>query len=210
MLKPKRDVAEPPELVAKKVRARLNALDGEMATLDAFCALLKDLNPRPVVREPHSHGIVMVRAGILRGAIAAVMACLRALRWRARKRWRDSRPAKGHGGPSTGQRFPRRSQQGPFFGRVKRLRDRVAHNLVLDRPVTPVQYEDVFKLAEIAEGLVVQLFEACKLGPPKLRNSHLLTTEHAKTFWDTYFVGMRFERVMPGWVPQGRSRLKVR
>jgi hypothetical protein len=29
MLKPKRDVAEPPELVAKKVRARLNALDGE-------------------------------------------------------------------------------------------------------------------------------------------------------------------------------------
>ena len=132
----------------------------------------------------------MVRAGILRGAIAAVMACL--------ERFGGERASVGEildllKDMEALQRVRESHEEvskGPLFGRVKRLRDRVAHNLVLDRPVTPVQYEDVFKLAEIAEGLVVQLFEACKLGPPKFRDSHLPTTEHAKTFWDTYFVGM--------------------
>ena len=52
-----------------------------MRNLDAFCALLKDLNARlvaaePDVEEPHAYAIRMVRAGILRAAIGTVMACL--------------------------------------------------------------------------------------------------------------------------------------
>ena len=64
---------------ANDVIKRLFALgdrEGVMANVDAFCALLNDLNARPIVGKPHAYAIAMVRAGILRGAIGAVMACL--------------------------------------------------------------------------------------------------------------------------------------
>jgi len=66
---------------ANDVISRLSALgdrDGVMANVDAFCALLKDLNARnfSIVKEPHVSAIAMVRAAILRSAIGAVMACL--------------------------------------------------------------------------------------------------------------------------------------
>jgi hypothetical protein len=52
-----------------------------MKNLGAFCALLKDLHARDLsaVREPHAYAISVVRAGILRGAIGTVMACLERL-----------------------------------------------------------------------------------------------------------------------------------
>jgi hypothetical protein len=66
---------------ADDVTDRLDALgreDGVMANVDACCVLLKDLHERDlsIVKEPHASAIAMVRAGILRGAIGAVMACL--------------------------------------------------------------------------------------------------------------------------------------
>jgi hypothetical protein len=67
---------------ANDVITRLFALarhpKGVMANVDAFCAILKDLHARDLaaVREPHAYAICMVRAGILRGAIGTVMACL--------------------------------------------------------------------------------------------------------------------------------------
>ena len=80
-LKTKRAGAESPKLVAEKVLVRLGALDLAMRNLDAFCALLKDLNARlvagePDVQEPHAYAVRMVRAGILQAAIGTVMACL--------------------------------------------------------------------------------------------------------------------------------------
>lgn len=88
---------------------RLTALDLAMRNLDAFCALLKDLNARlvadePVIDEPHAYAIRMVRAGILRAAIGTVMACLDPADQRRGNRasverfsafWRRWRPFKG-------------------------------------------------------------------------------------------------------------------
>ena len=78
--KTKRGGAELPKLVAEKLLVRLAALDLAMRNLDAFCALLKDLNARlvagePDVQEPHAYAVRMVRAGILQAAILTVMAC---------------------------------------------------------------------------------------------------------------------------------------
>ena len=79
------------------------------------------------------------------------------------------------------------------YKRVKRLRDKaVAHTLNTSPP--EAGYEDVYKLAEIADEIVVQLFAACGRGPPEFLGSRLQTAEHAKIFWDTYFLGMRSSR----------------
>jgi hypothetical protein len=190
--KTKRDDVEPPEMVAKKVRSRLIALDREMKNLDAFCVLLKDLNAHDLsaVKGPHVAAITMVRAGILRGAIAAVMACL--------ERLGGDRASVGEilgllPDAAAFQRV-RESHEGvrksPLFDRVKRLRDDIAHNLVREDAQTPVHYEDVYKLADIAEKIVVQLFKACGRGTPEFLDYRMRTAEHAKIFWDTYFLGM--------------------
>jgi hypothetical protein len=140
----KEDEAEP-KLVAEKVLIRLTALNLEMRNLDAFCALLKDLNGRlvaeePVVREPHAHTIAMVRAGILRAALGSVMACLD-----------PADQKRGGNRASVGEvlgllkgaadlQHVRESHEGlrkdPLFKRVKRLRDDVAHNLAREDALT--------------------------------------------------------------------------
>jgi hypothetical protein len=194
----KRDNAEPPKLVAKKVLVRLTALDLAMRNLGAFCALLKDLNARlvddePVVEEPHAYAVRMVRAGILRAAIGTVMACL------------DPADQKRGNRASVGeifgllndvaalqrvQEFHKSLRKDPLFQRVKRLRDDVAHNLVREDVQTPVEYEDVYKLAESAEQIVVELFAAFGRGTPEFLDYRRPTAKHAKIFWDTYFFGV--------------------
>jgi hypothetical protein len=186
------------ELVAKKVLVRLTALDLAMRNLHAFCALLKDLNARlvadeTVVEEPHAYAIRMVRAGILRAAIGTVMACL------------DPADQKRGNRASVGEifgllkdvaalhrvrEFHKSLRKDPLFQRVKRLRDDVAHNLVREDVQTPVEYEDVYKLAESAEQIVVELFAACGRGTPEFLDYHGPTGKHARIFWDTYFFGM--------------------
>ncbi len=189
---------EPPKLVAKKVLVRLTALDLAMRNLGAFCALLKDLNARlvddePLVEEPHAYAIRMVRAGILRAAIGIVMACL------------DPADQKRGNRASVGEifclledvaalqgmrEFHQSLRKGSLFERVKRLRDDVAHNLVRKDVQTPVEYEDLYKLAESAEQIVVELYSACGRGAPEFLDYRGPTAEHAKIFWDTYFFGM--------------------
>jgi hypothetical protein len=194
-------MSKPEPLVTEKVLRRLTALDREVRNLDAFCALLKDLNVRlvaekTVVKAPHANVIVMVRAGILRAAIGTVMACLDPAE-------RGNRASVGGilgllEGEAALQQV-RESHEGvrkdPLFERVKRLRDDVAHNL--DREdagtLTPVEYRDLFELAERAERIVVQLFTACNRRPEFVH--HLQNTaDHAKVFWDTYFLGMQSSR----------------
>jgi hypothetical protein len=72
---------------ANRVLHRLDVLDDAMANVDAFCALLKDLNARDqsIVKFPHSAAIHMVRAGILRAAIGTIMACLDPEDWRGNR-----------------------------------------------------------------------------------------------------------------------------
>ena len=194
----KRDNAEPPKLVAKKVLVRLTALDLAMRNLGAFCALLKDLNARlvddePVVEEPHAYAIRMVRAGILRAAIGTVVACL------------DPADQKRGNRASVGEifcllkdvaalqgmrEFHQSLRKDPRFERVKRLRDDVAHNLLREDIETPVEYEDLYKLAESAEQIVGELYSACGRGTPEFLDYRGPTAKHAKIFWDTYFFGM--------------------
>jgi hypothetical protein len=178
-----------------------------MRNLDAFCTLLKDLNARlvvdgPSVEEPHAYAIRMVRAGILRAAIGTVMACL------------DPADQKRLNRPSVGEIFgllaaalqPLRElhkslRKDPSFERVKRLRDDVAHNLVREDVQTPVEYEDVYKLTERAEQIVVELFAACGRGTPEFLDYHGPTAKHAKIFWDTCFFGTG----SPGSAPEPHS-----
>jgi hypothetical protein len=68
----------------------------------------------------------------------------------------------------------------------------VAHTL--NTPPPEAGYEDVYKLAEIAEQIVVQLFAACGRGTPEFLDYRVRTVEHAKIFWDTYFLGMRSDQ----------------
>ena len=86
--------------------------------------------------------------------------------------------------------FHKSLRKDPLFQRVKRLRDDVAHNLVREDVQTPVEYEDVYKLAESAEQIVVELFATCGRGTPEFLDYHGPTAKHARIFWDTYFFGM--------------------
>src|SRR5262245_23436577 len=72
---------------ANDVIDRLSTLDETVANSGAFCALLENLHRRDLkgVREPHIAAIHVVRAGILRGAIGAVMACLDPSDWRGNR-----------------------------------------------------------------------------------------------------------------------------
>jgi hypothetical protein len=180
-----------------------------MANVDAFCALLKDLNARPIVTEPRAFAIAMVRAGILCGAIGAVMACLdpadrrgnRASIGQILETLKDTTLAHFFATAGRGSTMAlhqaRKSyddlRESGSYKRVKRLRDKaVAHTLNTLPP--EAGYEDVYKLAEIAEKIVIQLFAACGRGPPEFLGSRLRTAEHAKIFWDTYFWGMSKSR----------------
>src|SRR5438105_1113664 len=72
---------------ANDVIDRLFALDEAVANADAFRALLENLHGRDlsVVKEPHIAAIYVARAGILRGAIGATMACLDPRDWRGNR-----------------------------------------------------------------------------------------------------------------------------
>jgi hypothetical protein len=64
--------------LANDIMGRLHPLDETIANARAFRALLQDLNARDLstVREPHVTAIHVVRAGILRAAIGAIMAAV--------------------------------------------------------------------------------------------------------------------------------------
>ena len=57
--------------------------------------------------------------------------------------------------------FHQSLRKDPRFERVKRLQHDVAHNLVREDVQTPSEYEDLYKLAESAERIVVELYSAC-------------------------------------------------
>src|SRR5882672_3525661 len=63
---------------ANEVLERLFLLDEAVANARVFRAYLEELHRRdlPSVKEPHVSAIAMARAGVLRSAITAVMACL--------------------------------------------------------------------------------------------------------------------------------------
>jgi hypothetical protein len=182
-----------------------------MANVGAFCALLKDLHARNlwIVKEPHVFGIAMVRAGILRGAIGTVMSCLdppdprgnRASVGQIFETLKDTALvdyfARAGMGSTAALRRARQSyediRKSNAYKRVKRLRDKaVAHTLNTLPP--EVDYEDIYQLRDNAEGIVTDLYEACGRGRPGFLATRVLTDEHARIFWDTYFLGIRSDQ----------------
>jgi hypothetical protein len=56
--------------------------------------------------------------------------------------------------------------------------------------LTPVEYADLYELAEHAKKIVVELFAGCRRGTPDFLDYHGPTARNAKIFWNTYFFGM--------------------
>jgi hypothetical protein len=197
---------------ANAVIERLFALDDAMKNVEAFCALLRDMDRRDLadVGAPHAHAIHMVRAGILRAAIGTVMACLDP------KDWRGNRASVGQildgledemvvgylasvglGSTAALQRARESYDHllsGALFKRSRTLRNVVvAHNLMREtaNATASLASEDIYELAEIAERITVELYAACGRGKPDFLYYRDRTAQVAKVFWDTYFLGMQ-------------------
>jgi AbiU2 len=194
---------------ANDVIERLFALGDEdrvMANANAFCALLKDLHERPIVEGPHAHAICRVRAGMLRGAIGTVMACLDPSDWRGNREsigqildemLKDKALAEffvtaGKGLPTALQQAKKSYEdlsKSGAYKRERRLRDKaIAHTL--NTPPPEARYEDLYELVDRAGTIVVELYTACGRGTPQFLAKRGSTAERAKLFWTTYFLGM--------------------
>jgi hypothetical protein len=173
---------------------------------------LEDLHGRDLsnVEEPHVSAITMVRAGILRSAIGAIMACL------DRDDWRGNRAGVGQiiellNDKSVAQSLPEDKRkvvaldvalqhaktdfdsllQSDMFQRGRRLRDdAIAHILIRDDRPPDLTYQTIYALCVRAEELVSQLYAVCDRGTPQFVDQKLATSDKARLFWDTYFKGM--------------------
>jgi hypothetical protein len=191
---------------ANEVINRLFALDVEIVNGRAFRALLEDLHARDlsVVKEPHVTAIAIGRAGILRALISSVVACL------DRSDWRGNRASLGQilsmlvepevvAVFKTGTAALHRAQgeyealaQSELFEHGRSLRNKaIAHLLTTEEPTPQTTYETFYALHDAVERLTINLFEACGRGAPTFLGHRATLTAHAKTFWDTYFDGMR-------------------
>jgi hypothetical protein len=195
---------------ANEVIDRLFALDDAIANAHAFCALLKDLNARDISAEkPHIAAMLMVRAGILRAAIGTIMACLDPKDWRGNRAsvgqildaFKDTAlvdylASAGQGSTAALQQARERYealQKDELYERGKMVRHEVvAHNLIRETgdALTPLAYGDIYKLADIAESIAIELYAACGRGKPSCLDWRDRSAEQAKVFWDTYFLGM--------------------
>jgi hypothetical protein len=197
---------------ANEVLERLFALDDAIANVCAFRVLLEDLHGRDlsVVKEPHVSARTMVRAGILRSAIGAVMACLDPKDWRGNRAsvgqildmLKDAKlvatfPESGTSkdvGIAALQQVTREYEslvEGDLFERGRRFRnDALAHLLIPDEPTPIVTYDIIFALHDAAERMVIGLYQVCDRGKARFPDHHATLVRHAKIFWDTYFAGM--------------------
>ena len=205
--------ADPIIARANDVIDRLFALDETVTNAWAFRALLEDLHARDLssVREPHVTAITMVQAGIVRGAIGTVMACLETEDWRGNRAsvgqilglLRDERlvavfPELGKS-PDLGTAALDRANHdytallaNDLLARGRRIRNEmVAHTLIPDDPTPTVTYDTIYALHDAAARLVSDLYRVCYRGTPGFIEQTTMLIEHARIFWDTYVAGIR-------------------
>jgi len=197
---------------ANKVIERLFALNETMESADAFCAYLKELTAHsflvtehvlvnPDVAARRVAATRWVHAGIVRAAIATIMACLdekggnRASVGQIIEALKDKTlvgyfASAGQGSTAALQRARDSYEDllnGDLFDRAKWLRhDVVGHILIRDTPTPKVRYQDIYDLRDAAERIVTDLVAACGRQKPKPAP----VAEKAKFFWDTYLLGM--------------------
>jgi len=212
---PQQTMAIPDELRdrANDVLERLFALDDAVANARAFRATLEELHRRDltVVQEPHISAIGMVRAGTLRAAIGATMACLDPSDRRGNRAsvgqilsqledatlasvFPDNAKAAAEAAAalvSVRTEFDALRQDKLFQDGRSLRNDAIAHILVPDEPTPTVEYETFYKLHDTVEKLVTGLYVACARGQPQFIGHEERFLRLATTFWDTYFAGMR-------------------
>jgi hypothetical protein len=198
---------------ANEVLDRLFALDDAIVNARAFRALLENLHARDlsVVTGQHVAAISMVRAGILRAAIGSVMACLDPKDSRGNRASvgqildmlqdeavvavfpeAEQAPDLGAAALQEARREYHALLHGDLFEQGRRLRnDAIAHILIPHDPTPTVTYETIHALGDAAARLVRNLYQVCYRGRPHFIEEDAELTEHANTFWDTYFRGMR-------------------
>lgn len=193
---------------ANEIMNRLDPLDVTLANAYGFRALLEDLNRRDLstVKEQHIGAIHMVRAGVIRSTIGAVMAAVdRRGTHRASigqiihmfdgmknlsilaHRWPDATF-----GPAELQRakddWAALLATSDFQG-CKDFRDgAVGHTLVLALPTVPS--EAYFRVLDAAESITRRFYRISGYGKPSFPDHRPTMTASAKVFWDTYFKGM--------------------
>jgi len=204
-----------PEMIdrANDVIDRLFALDETVTNAWAFRALLEDLHARDLssIREPHVTAITMVRAGIVRGAIGTVMACLDTEDWRGNRAsvgqildlLRDVRlvvvfpepgksPALGTAALDRAKRDYSALLTNDLLARGRRIRNEmVAHTLIPNDPTPTVTYDTIYTLHDATTQLVSDLYQVCYRGTPRFIEQRPMLIEHARIFWDTYIAGIR-------------------
>jgi hypothetical protein len=62
--------------------------------------------------------------------------------------------------------------------------------IVYNNALTPIGYDEIYKLADGAERIVIELYAACGQGKPSCLDWRGRTAKQARLFWDTYFSGM--------------------
>jgi hypothetical protein len=179
----------------------------------AFRALLEDLHGRlehTPVTGSHANAVRMVNAAILRSAIGAVMAVLdpedsprgnRASVGQILQLLKDSDVlamlTKGRPSADVPTLEVNRARytallKSDRFARGRRLRnDKIAHVLISDTPTPTVEYQDTYALHDEAERLVSDLHQLCGRAPAKSIAQREIVEQRAKTFWDTYFAGLK-------------------
>jgi hypothetical protein len=198
-----------------RVSTRAFAVDEAVINLHAFRSLLDDLSSRGPLTLPREHqrAIEMVRAAILRSTIGLVVAILDPpdyCKERANRaslgqileflkddavadRLTQSDPGR-FGKPSPHKLAELRSRytetfKGERLNRVRNLRHKLAHLLVSEGDL-PVEYDDLFALADEVQEQVIMLFQAIGLRNPHFVTFEETTAGRAKLFWKTYLAGV--------------------
>jgi hypothetical protein len=192
---------------ANAMMDRLRPLADTITNARGFRALLEDLHDRNLsgVQEPHVSTIRLIRAAVLRSAIASIMACVdREGRDRAcvaqiirmmegmdlsvlSDRWPDA--AFGAAELQRAKDEWTALVQTDEYRDCKALRDNaIAHTLMLPTPT--VEYAAYYRLHDAAERLALRFSAIAGFGKPSFVEQQSGLTASAKTFWDTHWKGM--------------------
>lgn len=192
-------------------------LDDAVANLQAFRCLLEGLNARTPIDLPQAqvHAVGMVRAGILRSAIALVVAILNskgrdraslgqiseALKDHTFVQFLETTLYKGRGAVVDRKKLQdlcdcyHKISVAQQFGWVKQLRhDEIGHLLMRRTRSQKVEYSDTFALIDQIEGQVIMLHEGLGINSPRFLRQSKKTAEKAALFWNTYFAGVGVSR----------------
>jgi hypothetical protein len=193
---------------ANEILERVRRLDDAVAQLCFYRNLLEDLNSRLPIHLPadHFYAVCDVRAAVLRSAIGLSVAVLDSTDSRGNRasvghivqllkdqhvvdylsendlnRKQKLNDAKVH--------YDRVFRE-PLVKRVQGLRhNEIAHLLIRKIPDLPVEYTDVFTLADQVETLVLTLHEGVGWVPHFVESKNK-ATERAMLFWQAYFAGV--------------------